>query len=119
MMKGCATRARRAGASLSDPTRPKLSRMTRHPVPMAQLSICAAVALFLCTVGALVARADTKPDPKLGFNRDVQPILSENCYFCHGTDKNQRKAGLRLDSSAEATRDLGKGRHAVMPGKSG
>ena len=33
----------------------------------------------------------------LSFNRDIQPILSENCYHCHGPDSAARKAGLRLD----------------------
>ncbi|MEI9894657.1 MAG: c-type cytochrome domain-containing protein [Chthoniobacter sp.] len=38
--------------------------------------------------------------PRLGtidFNRDIQPILSENCYHCHGPDAHARKANLRLD----------------------
>src|SRR5687768_14290247 len=56
--------------------------------------------------------------PQIDFNRDVQPILSENCYFCHGPDKAQRKADLRLDKPDEAIRDLGKGRRAFVPGKS-
>ncbi len=34
---------------------------------------------------------------KLEFNRDIRPILSENCYKCHGPDKGNRKAKLRLD----------------------
>ena len=80
---------------------------------MAHLSIrSAAVALLLCAglfasaaaYGADASAPASAPG-KLSFNRDVQPILSENCYFCHGTDKNQRKAGLRLDSFEEATRD--------------
>jgi hypothetical protein len=90
---------------------------------MAQLSIRSAFVLLLCAglfgTSARAAGASAPATPgKLSFNRDVQPILSENCYFCHGTDKNQRKAGLRLDSFAEATRDR-KGKRPIVPGKSG
>jgi hypothetical protein len=39
------------------------------------------------------------PIPKvIDFNRDIRPIFSENCYQCHGPDKNKRKAQLRLDT---------------------
>ena len=44
----------------------------------------------------------------LSFNNKIQPILSENCYHCHGTDSGTRMAGLRLDKEAEAK--------AVRPG---
>src|SRR5688500_7469613 len=87
--------------------------MTRHPVPLPQLSSLMVLALLAGTAAA------AQPQPaKLDFNRDVQPILSENCYFCHGTDKNQRKAGLRLDTFDEATRQR-KGVRPIVPGKSG
>lgn len=40
-------------------------------------------------------------DP-VSFSREIQPILADNCYFCHGPDANQRAAGLRLDMQDEA-----------------
>ncbi|MGI9240926.1 MAG: DUF1553 domain-containing protein, partial [Verrucomicrobiales bacterium] len=43
---------------------------------------------------ASLARAASEP---LSYSRDVQPILSDHCFTCHGPDENSRKAGLRLD----------------------
>ena len=36
------------------------------------------------------------------FNRDIRPILSENCYACHGPDENQREGRFRLDVKESA-----------------
>src|SRR3954467_9624947 len=64
-------------------------RMNRQ---RARSFVCVAAALFACVIAQGV-RADNKID----FTRDVQPILSENCYFCHGPDAGKRKGDLRLD----------------------
>ena len=49
---------------------------------------------------------------KLEFNRDIRPILSESCFVCHGPDKNNRKAKLRLD-----VREIALEKKAIQPGK--
>ncbi|MSU49781.1 MAG: DUF1553 domain-containing protein [Opitutus sp.] len=55
---------------------------------------------------------------KLEFNRDIRPILSENCFQCHGQDAQRREAKLRLDERESAVRDRD-GYSAILPGKPG
>jgi mono/diheme cytochrome c family protein len=54
--------------------------------------------------------------PRLSFNKDVRPILAGNCYACHGPDRNNRQAGLRLDREEVAKSPLASGHVAVVPG---
>jgi len=52
----------------------------------------------------------------ISFNRDIQPILSNNCYKCHGPDNAARKAKLRLDREKDSKAELKSGGHAIVSG---
>ncbi|MEI7567317.1 MAG: DUF1549 domain-containing protein, partial [Opitutaceae bacterium] len=60
--------------------------------------------------------ADASAPRKLEFNRDIRPILSENCFHCHGQDPNHREAKLRLDDRDNATADRD-GYAVIAPGQ--
>ena len=61
--------------------------------------------------------AMTSAAPAVDFQRKILPILSENCFQCHGPDEAQNKAGLRLDSADRAHAAIrNTGRRAVVPG---
>jgi hypothetical protein len=66
--------------------------------------------LLLATLG--LHAAEPPVPAKIEFNRDVQPILSDNCFYCHGNDPKHREADLRLDIRDEAVKA-----EAFIPGK--
>lgn len=65
-----------------------------------------------CILTLVTAAAAAAP---VEFNRDIRPILSDKCFFCHGPDQTNRKSKARFDTEAGAKQDLG-GRFAVVPG---
>jgi hypothetical protein len=72
------------------------------------LARVAASALGLAAFEGVAAPVD--------FSREVLPLLSDRCFYCHGPDEKHRKGGLRLDEEAGA-KAMGKHGAAVVPGK--
>ncbi|MDZ4685779.1 MAG: PSD1 and planctomycete cytochrome C domain-containing protein [Planctomycetaceae bacterium] len=70
---------------------------------------------LLLVPALLIGANSVAADGTVDFNRDIRPILSNNCFQCHGPDEQERKAELRLDTAAGIVADLG-GHAAVIPG---
>ncbi|MBL8811403.1 MAG: DUF1553 domain-containing protein [Planctomycetaceae bacterium] len=66
---------------------------------------CLSVFLFFFLGSGLTAFGQ-----ELSFNRDIRPILAENCFYCHGQDHNKRQGDLRLDN-----RDAAIEKGAIVP----
>jgi hypothetical protein len=78
------------------------------------------LAVAFCVVSAVAPLTGSGPAPaepgRVGFNRDVRPIMSDTCFRCHGPDRNARMAGMRLDIREEALKPTRSGRAPIVPG---
>jgi hypothetical protein len=77
--------------------------------------------LYIVGVVCLAVFASNSPaaentNNKVGYRRDVLPLLSDRCFKCHGPDSATRKAGLRLDRRDAAMAELDSGVKAIVPG---
>ncbi len=97
----------------------RVPRILRYGWPGAVILLCASLAAFS---SVLVAQSNPSaktlvPAKKLSFNQTIQPILSANCYACHGPDPGARKAKLRLDRAEFAYAPHDKSGPAILPGQ--
>ena len=74
------------------------------------------IALFGIVTLGLVSTVWANDEPPPNFNREIRPVLSENCFACHGPDNHQREAGLRLDVPQNALAETESGDVAIVPG---
>src|SRR6266404_898709 len=92
-----------------------------YHIPPLFAAVCV-ISIAFCLKQSSAIQA-TKPEPQtpptIDFNRQILPLLSDNCFACHGPDEKQRKAKLRLDTKEGVFKELRDGGFAVVPGKSG
>lgn len=102
------THSLRTASAHTRPPRPALG-----PAAFRRRAVAAGVLLAL---GVVLLPGVRPAEPgAVRFNRDVRPLLSENCFTCHGPDKTTRKAKLRLDTR-EGLFEVRDGRATVKPG---
>lgn len=76
------------------------------------------VAMQSCNMATNEEVVEEQIPDQVSYNFHIRPLLSDNCFVCHGPDANKRKAGLRLDIAESAYEALAENpsAHALVPG---
>lgn len=99
--------------------RPQGNRRNRdRSSPLVMLRGSNGARMALVVIGQILAAAIaiSASEPRVDFNRDIRPLLSDRCFACHGPDAEDRQAGLRLDEREKAVAVLESGTIPIVPG---
>ena len=77
---------------------------------------CVTALVVAAALYPILARGADASGDSISFDRDIRPILSENCFACHGPDEAKRKARLRLDQREDALKPAKSGERPIVPG---
>lgn len=80
--------------------------------------LCLALMVTICFLCQCTSSKSDLPE-EIDFNYHVRPILSQNCFTCHGPDPSSRKGNLRLDTQEGASQKLSNGNRAIVPRRPG
>ena len=91
---------------VTDPSlQPKNIRLSRSGDWTLRIALAGMLAAILCCPAA--GWCDEEQVQPVDFDRDIRPILAEQCVRCHGPDARTRKADLRLDLRSSVYLDRG------------
>lgn len=94
----------------------KLPASCAQRIPALRPDAPAMFVAALLGAARLLSASDVASAQSPDFNRVIRPILSENCYKCHGPDDGARKSNLRFDLRAAALGPAKSGRVPIVPG---
>ena len=87
----------------------------RRGAHFAQLTPAGCALVGLGLVALAFGSSSPAGDDPVRFGRDIRPILSDNCFACHGPDVSKRQVSLHLDTKEGIFGDRG-GYHLIVPG---